>query len=190
MDFILQNRNAFKHRDFVCVYVVVMQNPTGFVSIDTFDSSIPSSATQKLLVETDTEPVDHHTTLLEKLLEQDLILDHPQYARTLKLVVLTPDDFESSYYNYTHPVAVGSYQLDPQTKIGSIGHIYVSDPFTGNGIGTQLKKHINNHLRQDGCVEAFTYIGSEEGRSLAKRTGYTPTDIFPQTEDILSNRFI
>lgn len=168
-----------------------MKNPTGFVSIDVFDSSLPESATQKLIVEKESREIDPHITLEQKLLEQNLLINHDQEYCSLRLVVSTPDDFESDYYKYDMmPIATGSYTLDPQTKVGAIGTVYVNSPFKKNGIGTQLKKHINNHLRQDGCVEAFTYIGSKEGRKLARKTGYTQSKIFPNNDDILSNRFV
>lgn len=161
-----------------------MQNPTGFTDLDRLDSRIPPDSKQvlKTNVERDIPTTSRFLRLLDN---RGLITGRECLERRELRLELVDGDTEENPYLAEHPIAGASYIYCPPDEVAAVGSISVLETFQRCGIGTQLKKHLDNHARQDGAACSYTWIASEAGEKLASKTGYRPeTDIFGDVDEI------
>lgn len=167
-------------------------NNTGLTNISRFDSTLSDDACQRLEThETLTTPDNNSlTTFVSCLIDNDVISEDTHIHKRLTLHVDTTEQNEHSLTNYDSEIATATYTYDPHTGVAYVGLVIVDYALHKRGYGTQMKKHVNNHIQQDGAHTAYTWIGSEGGEQLAKKTGYCPnTDVFADVPEIWSRSF-
>ena len=88
-------------------------------------------------------------------------------------------------------LSTASYTYDPINKVCYVGLVSVQDDLRGRGIGTQMKKYLNNHMRQEKeDITAYTWISTYSGRKLADKTGFrSDKQIFEDINQIWSRTF-
>jgi len=167
-------------------------NKTGITDISTFDSTLPNDVVQKLNVSKNYEKPNKNITFIEKLLERDVISD-TEHKKVALMLEINGDieDNPHSFIDYSVPLATASYTYDPVNKVCYVGMVSVQDELRKRGIGTQMKKHLNNYMSQENRnVIAYTWLSTEEGKKLAKKTQFSPdNDKFYDINQIWSRKF-
>lgn len=158
-----------------------MKNRTQFVSVDTFDSTVPEDAVQYVTTARETFSPYSNGFLLSQLRLHGKLSRKTVKKFTFEVHVRigdvktdTSSKIESSFCDYDISLASGSYIYDTSTNMASIGLIRVQEKLEGNGIGLQIKKQLHNIMRQDGITMCYTLPVSESGVDLALKTGYRP----------------
>ncbi len=167
-------------------------NKTGLTNVNEFDSTLPDDAVQKLTVSKNYSKPNTNITFIEKLSERDVISNTKHKKVALMLVIKGYTDKNAhSLIDYSVPISTASYTYDPINQVCYVGMISVQDELRGFGIGTQMKKYLNNHMSQEkGDITAYTWISTDGGKKLARKTQFKPdNNMFPDIDQIWSRRF-
>lgn len=167
-------------------------NKTGFTNVESIDSTLDKEAVQRVRTDTECAEIGEQLVTFTSCLVQEGLIhsDSRIEKRVIVLEVTSAGTNEHSLMDYKEsPVATASYRYYPEHDISQVGTLYVSSCLRGYGIGTQMKRQIDNHMKQEGSKESYTWIASEEGRKLAKKTGYrTDNNTFDDVDEIWSKR--
>lgn len=172
----------------------MVKNKTGFTSLDEFDSTLPEDAVQNLRIERSMKKPNTNITFIEYLYNRDIISINSveKVGVFLELELDNKNDLnEHSLVNYNVPIVTGSYNYDTENNIAFIGSVVVQDELRGRGLGTQMKKHVNNMIEQEkNGIKCYTWLASDGGKKLAKNTGFTPDEgKFSDVDAIWSREF-
>lgn len=162
----------------------MVRNKSPITDVSKFDSTIGGDCTQKLCVTEAEGTLEKITTYVSDFIDKGLL--HPSMHCVSRYVNLRVDgvsETEHSLTRYSKPIASASYIYVPCRKWGLVGKVSVDSPLQRRGIGTQMKKLTNNHMRQDGAEYSFTFVASEGGRKLASKTGFKPeNEVFTEKQ--------
>lgn len=179
----------------------MVRNKTGLTDLNEFDSTLPENAIQDLRVEKSYIEPKTNIAFIKKLLDRDVItsdISHKKVGVFLEIENIENDidDINGqvnthSLVNYNVPVVSGSYTYDPNNEVVYIGSIIVQDGLRGRGLGTQMKKQLNNMIKQESKnITCYTWLASDSGKKLAKKTGFSPEKkTFPDVPEIWSRKF-
>ena len=159
-----------------------MKNNTGLTRLDIFDSTIPKSATQELQVRNFYSTYEYNpesTWKLQKAVFNHNLISESEYIKSKHLELCVTDfpqdehtEHTLAYYADENPIGKASYTKYTKSSIVTIGVVFVTPLLQHRGLGTQLRKHLENHIEQEGVDQSYTYIISEAGEKLARRCGY------------------
>ena len=156
----------------------MVANNTSFCDLDTFDGTLTDEDIQRFNTHVKraapTEGVTDPSTFEKALLNKNVITDKEHITYRMRLVIEknSPTN-EHSLCEYVAPIAYGSVSVDPFSDTAYVGHVAVLDPFQEYGIGTQVKRYLLNHAEQQDVDVIYTWISSDEGEGLARKTGFT-----------------
>lgn len=179
----------------------MVENRTGLTDLDEFDSTLPEYTVQNLRVEKSYIKPKTNIKFIKELLDRDVIssdISHKKVGVFLEVENIENDIDEingqvnkHSLVNYNVPVVSGSYTYDPNNKVVYIGSIIVQDGLRERGLGTQMKKQLNNMIKQESKnITCYTWLASGSGKKLAKKTGFSPDKkTFSDVPEIWSRRF-
>lgn len=171
----------------------MVHNKTGFKDLGELDSTLPDEAVQKLNVNKSMEEPNRNITFTKKLLEKDVISDKKHKKVGIFLEVNNVDNHDNKHklVDYSVPVVSGSYMYDRINSVAYIGSVVVQDGLRGRGLGTQMKKHMNNMIEQEiSGITCYTWTATDGGEVLADKSGFTSdTEHFPDVEEIWSRDF-
>ena len=162
----------------------MVRNKSPITDVSNFDSTLSGDCTQKLSIIEREGDLGEITTYVSDFIDKGL-LHRSMYciSRQINLRVDGVSETEHSLTRYGTPIASGSYIYIPCRRWGLVGKVSVDNSLQRRGIGTQMKKLTNNHMRQDGAEYAFTFVASDGGRKLASKTGFRPeNEVFTEKQ--------
>lgn len=164
-------------------------NQTGITDLSSFDSTLPSHAVQELNKSENYQEPSQNITFIECLLDRGVISNKKHKKVALMLEVNGDlDNNPHRLIDYSVPVSTASYTYDPVNEVCYVGMVSVQDGLRERGVGTQMKKYLNNHMSQEkGEIKSYTWISTDEGKKLADKTGFAPDkEIFSDVDNIWS----